>query len=262
MTSKSDAAVRRVPDPSITAIQQEYGATRSQRQRYADLVVGEDGWWALIRHELTILSCGWIPGALGVWLRSRLYRLILGRMGRNVAIGTNVVLRHPGKIFIGDGVVIDDSCCLDAKGTTNVGITLKSGVFIGRNTMLSCKNGDITLEEGANIGINVGITSSAQVRIGARALIAAYSYFVGGDHLHDRVDIPILDQGRTAQGIDVGDHAWLGAHVVVTDGVRIGRDAIIGAGAIVRDSVPDFHVAAGVPAKVLKDRRRSDSAAD
>jgi acetyltransferase-like isoleucine patch superfamily enzyme len=100
------------------------------------------------------------------------------------------------------------------------------------------------------------------VRIGARALIAAYTYFVGGDHLHDRVDIPILDQGRTAQGIDVGDHAWLGAHVVVTDGVRIGRDAIIGAGAIVRENVPDFHVAAGVPAKVIKDRRHGDSAAD
>ena len=98
------------------------------------------------------------------------------------------------------------------------------------------------------------------MRIGSRALIAAYTYFVGGDHLHDRVDIPILDQGRTAQGIDVGDHAWLGAHVVVTDGVRIGRDAIIGAGAIVRGSVPDFHVAAGVPAKVIKDRRADPAA--
>ena len=185
-----------VADPSITAIQQEYGTTRSPRQRYADLVVGQDGWWPLFRHELTILSCGWIPGALGVWLRSRLYRLILAVMGRNVAIGTNVVLRHPGKIFIGDGVVIDDNCCLDAKGTTNTGITLREGVFIGRNTMLSCKNGDITLDEGANIGINVGTTSSATVRIGARALIAAYTYFAAAI-TGTRVDIPILDQGRT-----------------------------------------------------------------
>ena len=260
--SKSDAAVRRVADPSITAIQQELGAGRSPRQRYADLVVGQDGWWPLIRHELTILSCSWIPGALGVWLRSKLYRLILGGVGRNVAIGTNVVLRHPGKIFMGDGVVIDDNCCLDAKGTTNTGITLRRGVFIGRNTMLSCKNGDITLDEGANIGINVGITSSAKVRIGARALIAAYTYFVGGDHLHDRVDIPILEQGRTARGIEIGDGVWLGAHVVVTDGVRIGRDAIVGAGAIVREDVPEFHIAAGVPARVIKDRRGPETGND
>jgi len=75
----------------------------------------------------------------------------------------------------------------------------------------------------------------------------------------------VTEAGRwtvTPAATDVGDHAWLGAHVVVTDGVRIGRDAIIGAGAIVRENVPDFHVAAGVPAKIIKDRRRGDSAAD
>ena len=48
--------------------------------------------------------------------------------------------------------------------------------------------------------------------------MAAYTYLVGGDHLYDRTDIPVLQQGRTARGIDVGDGAWLGAHVVVTDG--------------------------------------------
>jgi acetyltransferase-like isoleucine patch superfamily enzyme len=73
------------------------------------------------------------------------------------------------------------------------------------------------------------------VRIGARALIAAYTYFVGGDHLHDRVDIPILEQGRTARASTSATDVWLALHVVVTDGVRIGRDAIIGAGAIVRE---------------------------
>jgi acetyltransferase-like isoleucine patch superfamily enzyme len=50
--------------------------------------------------------------------------------------------------------------------------------------------------------------------------------------------------------------------VVVTDGARIGRDAIVGAGAIVRDTVPDFHVAAGVPARVIRDRRGPGPAAD
>ena len=44
---------------------------------------------------------------------------------------------------IGDNVVIDDLCCLDAKGTDNHGITIGNGVFVGRNTILSCKNGDI-----------------------------------------------------------------------------------------------------------------------
>ncbi len=121
--------------------------------------------------------------------------MILGRVGSNVAIGMNVVLRHPHKIVVGNNVVIDDNCCLDAKGTTNRGITLGNGVFLGRNTILSCKNGDITLEEDANVGFNVEIFSAASVRVGREALIAAYTYLVGGDHLFDRVDVPVLQSG-------------------------------------------------------------------
>ena len=248
-----------VADARITNIQREFGAGRSRRERYADLVVGQPGLWALVKYEVVLLLSAWVPGALGLFLRSKLYPLILGRVGRNVAFGCNVVLRHPHKIDIDDNVVIDDQCCLDAKGTTNRGISIKRGVFIGRNTILSCKNGDIVLDEDANVGFNVEVFSAATVRVGKKVLIAAYTYLVGGDHMYDRVDVPVLDQGRTARGIDVGDNVWLGAHVVVADGVRIGRDAVVGAGAVVTSDVPEFHVAAGVPARVIRDRRASDS---
>jgi acetyltransferase-like isoleucine patch superfamily enzyme len=242
-------------DPRITDIQREFGADRSRRQRYADLVIGQQGLWPLVHYELTMLLSAWVPGALGLFLRSKLYPLLLGHVGRNVAFGANVVLRHPHKISIGDNVVIDDNCCLDAKGTTNAGISLQRGVFLGRNTILSCKNGDIVLEEDANIGFNVEVFSAARVRIGRKVLVAAYTYLVGGDHLYDRVDIPVLEQGRTARGIDIGDNVWLGAHVVVADGVTIGRDAVIGAGAVVTADIPEYHVAAGVPARAMRDRR-------
>jgi acetyltransferase-like isoleucine patch superfamily enzyme len=258
--ASSDSSEPRRPraaDSGITDIQQAFGARRSRRRRYAELVIGQDGWWPLIRHELTMLLCGWVPGALGLFLRAKLYPFLLGSVGRNVAFGANIVLRHPHKIFIGNDVVIDDQCCLDAKGTTNRGITVADGVFLGRNTILSCKNGDIVLEQDANIGFNVEVFSAARVRVGPRTLIAAYTYLVGGDHLFDRVDIPVLHQGRTASGIDVGENVWLGAHVVVGDGCRIGRDAIVGAGAVVIDDVPEFHIAAGVPARLVRDRRRA-----
>ena len=85
--------------------------------------------------------------------------------------------------------------------------------------------------------------------------MAAYTYLVGGDHLYDRTDIPVLQQGRTARGIDVADNVWLGTHVVVTDGSTVGRDAIIGAGAVVVGAVPEFAIATGIPAKVVRDRR-------
>jgi acetyltransferase-like isoleucine patch superfamily enzyme len=259
---RAGEAKTREHDPGITVIQQElFDARRSKVQRYSDLFVGRPGLWALIKYELIAMLCSAIPGALGLLLRSKLYPLILGRTGRNVTFGVNVTLRHPHKIFIGDNVVIDDGCCLDAKGTTNEGITIGNGVFVGRNTILSCKNGDIVLEDEANVGFNVEIFSAARVRVGRSVLIAAYTYLVGGDHLFDRVDVPVLHQGRTARGIDVGDHVWLGAHVVVTDGSTIGRDAIIGAGAVVVGEVPAFHIAAGIPARTIRDRRASGGGA-
>ena len=90
--------------------------------------------------------------------------------------------RHPHKIRIGDNVVIDDQCCLDAKGTDNTGIVIGQGVFVGRNTILSCKNGDIVLADRANIGFNCEIFSASRVSVGPDTLVAAYSYLVGGDH--------------------------------------------------------------------------------
>ncbi|MYK88113.1 MAG: acyltransferase, partial [Acidobacteria bacterium] len=228
---------------------------RSKAERYAQLVVGRPGIAALARHEAIVTLCSALPGALGLLLRAKLYPLLLGRTGRNVTFGCNVVLRHPHKIRIGDDVVIDDGCCLDAKGEDNNGIDIGTGVFIGRGTILSCKNGDIEIGAHANIGFNCEIFSGARVRLGRNTLLAAYTYLVGGDHCHDRTDVPVLHQERLARGIEVEDNAWLGAHVVVADGVTIGRDAIIGAGAVVRRQIPPFSVAAGVPARVIRDRR-------
>ena len=91
---------------------------RSKVERYADLVVGERGWWPLLRHELVMLVASWVPGALGLGAaRAGSTRMLLGACGRNVSFGANVVLRHPRKIRIGDDVAIDDGCVLDAKGT-------------------------------------------------------------------------------------------------------------------------------------------------
>ena len=243
-------------DSRITVIQQElFNENRSRSAKYRELFVGRPGLWALIKYELVVMTASRVPGALGLFLRSKLYPLVLGSVGRNVAFGVNVALRHPHKIHIGDNVVIDDLCCLDAKGTDNKGVAIGDGVFVGRNTILSCKNGDIIIEDRANIGFNCEIFSASRVRVGKDILMAAYTYLVGGDHLYDRVDTPVLQQGRTARGIDVGDGAWLGAHVVVTDGSTIGRDAIIGAGAVVVGDIPEFAIATGIPAKVTRDRR-------
>ena len=236
---------------------QLFDARVGAREKYQRLVVGRSGWGALLTYELVNLIAQWVPGALGLALRKTCYPWLLGACGRGVVFGQHVTLRHPHRIRIGDDVVVDDHCLLDAKGDGHEGITIGSGVFIGRNTILSCKSGDIVLGDGTNIGFNCEIFSASRVRVGKDILIAAYTYLVGGDHLYDRTDIPVLQQGRTAKGIDVGDGTWLGTHVVVTDGSTIGRDAIIGAGAVVVGEIPAFSIATGIPAKVTRNRKES-----
>jgi acetyltransferase-like isoleucine patch superfamily enzyme len=164
------------------------------------------------------------------------------------------VLRHPHKIHIGSNVVIDDNCLLDAKGDSNRGIQIGDGVFIGRNSILSCKDGDIELKEGANIGFNCEVFSASRVIIGAGVLMAAYGYVIGGDHDFSDPSRPVLDQARTSAGVSIGDGAWLGAGAKVLDGVTVGSHAVVGAGAVVREAVPDRAVAVGVPARVVSSR--------
>ena len=221
---------------------------------YQDLVIGQPGVWALLKYEWVQFLSTNVPGALGLWLRSRLYPKLLKRCGRGCVFGLNTILRHPHKIELGDNVVVDDNCLLDAKGTDNTGIKIGDNAFIGRNSILSCKNGDIVLGNRVNIGFNCEVFSGSHVMVGAGTLLAAYTYLIGGDHVAD-LDEDIVHSGSTSHGITVGENAWFGAGAKVLDGVKIGAHSIIGTGAVVTEDIPEYSIAVGVPAKVIRDRR-------
>jgi len=244
--------------PAVIARAQDqlFAAGQSSRQKYEALVVGRHGIGALIKHELIVMLAQGRSGAAGLALRKALYPLLLGSCGRNVVFGQNVVLRHPHKIQIGRDVAIDDNCLLDAKGETNHGIRIGDGVFIGRNTILSCKNGDIELADGANIGFNCEIFSASRVTIGRMVLMAAYYYVIGGDHDFSDPVKAVLAQPRVSAGVRIGDGVWIGAGAKILDGVEIGSHAVIGAAAVVRESVPPGAIAVGIPARVVGSRAR------
>jgi len=233
---------------------QLFAPRQSARDKFSALVIGRPGWGPLLKYELVQQLSQNVAGATGFALRKVMYPWLLGACGRNVLFGQNVVLRHPHKIRIGDNVVIDDNCLLDAKGDANGGITIGSGVFVGRNSILSCKNGDIHLADGANIGFNCEIFSASRVTIGRDTLVAAYCYVIGGDHDFSDPSQSVLTQGRRSTGVNIGGGAWLGAGAKILDGVSIGDRAIVGAGAVVRESVPDAAIAAGVPARIVGQR--------
>ena len=145
---------------------------------------------------------------------------------------------------------------LDAKGVANQGIRIGDNGFIGRNSILSCKDGDIVLGSHINIGFNCEIFSSSRVEVGDYGLFAAYTYVVGGGHDHSDLGAVMIDQPRPSVGVVIGRNVWLGAGAKVLDGVTLGANVVVGAGAVVNESLPDSVIAAGVPAKIIK--RRDD----
>jgi acetyltransferase-like isoleucine patch superfamily enzyme len=224
----------------------------SKIARYQALIVGRRGVAALLRHEVVLLLASWVPGALGLFLRSKLYPWLLSGRTSGAVFGTNVVLRHPHKIRVGPGVVIDDNAVLDAKGTDNEGVRLGEGVFIGRNTIIYCQNGNIEIGDNSNIGSNCQIFSSGSVVLGQNVLMAAYAYIVGGGHRYDQVDVPIIEQARESKGVTIGDGVWIGAGVLIMDGVTVGEGAILAAGAVVTADVPAGAIVGGVPGRLLR----------
>ena len=231
---------------------------KSALQKYQAFAIGSSSLSTLLKYEFLTGVFGPIPGALGLVLRKQFYKSLFGSVGRGVVFGKSITVRHPHKIHIGDNVVIDDYAVLDAKGINNQGIVIGNNVMIGRDSVISCKNGNITIGDNTNIAASCFIQSAKTVSIGKNVLLAPYSYVIGGgDHETIRIDIPIIAQGQICRGINVDDNCWIGANVKILDGVTIHRDTIVGAGSVVTKSMPEFSVVVGVPGKVIKDRRHS-----
>jgi acetyltransferase-like isoleucine patch superfamily enzyme len=239
------------------SIQKELGDGRkSLGTKYQDIFVGRRGPGAFLKYEfLTCLSA--IPGAFGYWLRKVFYPFLLGEVGKGVVFGRYLTFRHPHKIHIGSGTVIDDYAVLDAKGEENDGISVGESAYIGRNAILSCKEGSIRLGDHTNISANCTLLSETEISLGKYCFLAGNCYLVaGGNHSFVDVSKPIMLQPSLAKGgIHIGDDVWLGAGVIVLDGVEIGSHSVIGAGSVVSINLPEYAFARGTRALKVQDRR-------
>jgi acetyltransferase-like isoleucine patch superfamily enzyme len=227
--------------------------------KYRALAVGANGWVPLLKYECMAMCLAPMPGALGYWLRQKLYRWLLGHMGRGVVIGRNVTIRHPHRVRIGDFAVIDDHVVLDGKGEAASTLDIQEGAIIGRNTILSCKGGQLTVGRQANVSVNCTLISETSLTLEQKVLVAGHCYLIaGGNHGLHRLDAPILEQPLEQRGgIRIERHSWLGAGSIVLDGVTVGHDAVVAAGAVVRQAVGPYTIVGGVPAKLLRDRQEA-----
>lgn len=103
--------------------------------------------------------------------------------------------------------------------------------------------------------INQG-TSIKSARIGNDVMIAPGVVLLDRQHNFSQTDIPMTQQGSSARLLTIiGDDTWLGQNVIVMPGIRIGTGVIVGAGSVVTKDLPDWSIAVGAPARVIRHRK-------
>lgn len=156
------------------------------------------------------------------------------------------------KIFCvtaGNGVYIGKHCSL--KGKHN--ITLEDSVTVRPYAQIWL-GGAVRIGRGSEIGERCRISIANSLEIGEKVLFSPNVYITDCDHEYRDVNVPVIDQGIVQRGrrVSIGDGSYIGINAVIVGNVKIGKHCVIGANSVVTKDVPDYCVAVGSPAKVIK----------
>lgn len=223
--------------------------------KYRDLYVGSRSLAALLQYEFLTFFLGPCPGALGMVLRKALYRPLFRALGRGTILAPYVTLRCPGRISLGERNFVDTEAVLDAKGERS-GIASGDLVLIGHGSVLSCSEATITIGNDVSIGAQCIVRAGlGPIVIGNSVTIGSQSVVISGNPDYKKLDVPMKRQVGSGKGVEIGDDVWIGVGARIIDGVTIGSGSVIGAGAVVIRDLPEYSIAAGVPAEVMGNRR-------
>ena len=152
-----------------------------------------------------------------------------------------------GLVFLGRGVSLE---AREGFARLEIG----RFVHIGDHTRLRCHEGSLRIGDKAVFGNENTVNCYLDIEFGAAALLSDWIYVCDFDHRYADVHAPIKDQGIVKSPVRIGPETWIGTKVTVLRGARVGRGCVLGAHAVVRGDIPDFSVAVGAPARVVRDR--------
>jgi acetyltransferase-like isoleucine patch superfamily enzyme len=188
------------------------------------------------------------------WMKRRWYernrrRLRRWRINRHMA-RAGAFIRYPiegevlealdeGRLVVGEGTLLEPGCWLTLAPRAR--IEIGRGCFLNRETMLAAID---------------------RIEIGDHVMFANHCFVGDADHRYDDPDKPVTWQGFSSQGpVRIGSNCWFGVGCVVTSGVEIGERSVVGANSVVTEDVPPGVIAAGAPARVIRQiefRRSTD----
>ena len=137
----------------------------------------------------------------------------------------------------------------DGRLEVGAGVLFEPGVWLTGG-----ERGRIRIGAGSFLNLGVMVAAHELVEIGEHCMFANGCFVSDANHRYDDPARPVTWQGFTSKGpTRIGDNVWLGANVVVTSGVSIGARSVIGANSVVTADVPASAIAAGIPARVVKE---------
>lgn len=194
----------------------------------------------LSRGRLWLAKWRWYERNTLPWNRARIHYELMRReaFARWPVHGNVLQALRAGRLELGRHVLLEPNVWITAPG--------KARVRIG---------------EGTSLNMGVMIAAERLVEIGAHCMLANGCFVSDSSHRYDDPDAPITWQGFQSKGpTRIEDDCWLGANVIVTSGVTIGERCVIGANSVVTKDVPPFSIAAGAPAKVIREVDYASSA--
>lgn len=190
----------------------------------------------------------WFGGGLNALLKFRrlclqeYWRGKLAEAGPGLSIGDGFRAYGPNRIRAGRQVAIANH------------VTLRAMMSYPWTTPPQTFSPEIVLEDRCFINNFSQIACVNRVVIGANTMIAEGCFIADHNHGYDDPETSIRAQPlRICGEVHIGSDSWIGAHCVIVGNIQIGRHCVVGANSVVTADLPDFSVAAGAPAHILKE---------
>ena len=128
-------------------------------------------------------------------------------------------------------------------------VALSAGMVPGQQCLT---NPVVRIGDRCLIGRGSGIVGHLAIDIGNDVWTGHHVYITDQNHGYERTDVPISLQTQPEEAVVIGDGSWIGAGSVILPGANIGKHVAIGANSVVNGDIPDYSVAVGAPARVVK----------
>lgn len=174
-----------------------------------------------------------------ILLRRREY--LPGFKKRFFSFGKDSIIMHPSNIPDSQYIKIGSN------------VTILQNARIQVFNKLTGNDANVTIGNNCYIGTSLSILAGANVEIENDVLIASNVLITSENHgMNPESEIPYMNQPLLCKPVKIKEGTWIGEKVSILSGVTIGKKCIIGTNAVVTKDIPDYSIAIGIPAKVVK----------